>query len=98
MNAKNGVPRRLYSAAEAMDFLRDEHSCEIPHVATRFVLSHPEIACALLGMDNHDQLQQNVGFSGAPAYSEDQRARVHASRPDNPWVILPADNTGKRQK
>ena len=90
--------RKLYNTASGLKFLFDEQSSSMPHVATRFVLSNSRIGCALLGMDSLEQVEHNLQFSGADPYDAEVVRRVRDAAPDNPWVILPADASGQRQK
>jgi len=96
--AGSAEEQRLHQAAKEYTFLFDAETQSLSHAALRFVLSNSDVSCALLGMDNMEQVQQNLGYGDIRPFSAEQIEQVLANPPDDPWSILPVATKGLASK
>ncbi len=75
---------RLGFPSEAISGLLPGKVSSSPEIALRFVLAHPGVSCALSGMSNMKQVEQNAEIlSNAAPLSDDELARVAAAMQEN---------------
>lgn len=89
--------QRLHRAANEFDFVIDANTYSLPHAAVRFVLSNPNVSCALLGMDSIEQVEANLSYGEFVPLSDEQLQRVRELAPPDPWSILPTPSHRERK-